>query len=235
MSEPTIYKPGAYNTPGVYKGAGGIYNGRGVYNDSPNGIKIINSTAQILGRTYTTVKYINSGYNDCEWTTLNLDYKDENISLGGSLFYDEVPRAYYYNNDENTYGWNGLKYGLLYNIGALLYIETLLSNGWNVPGNNDYQNLLDICGQDFSQKLKKDSGWSNPGTNEFKWNALPSGIAIPGTGFSGVNIKGQFYSKTKTDEYYGILGINNNDSLSDLYVAGGSGYNSASCRLVRYL
>ena len=29
--EPTIYKPGAYKTPGVYNGTGGIYNGRGVY------------------------------------------------------------------------------------------------------------------------------------------------------------------------------------------------------------
>ena len=31
--EPTIYKPGAYKSPGVYKGAGGIYKGRGVYKD----------------------------------------------------------------------------------------------------------------------------------------------------------------------------------------------------------
>ena len=31
--EPTIYKPGAYKTPGIYKGAGGIYKGRGVYKD----------------------------------------------------------------------------------------------------------------------------------------------------------------------------------------------------------
>lgn len=35
--EPTIYKPGAYKTPGVYKGAGGIYKGRGVYNEGGGG------------------------------------------------------------------------------------------------------------------------------------------------------------------------------------------------------
>ena len=35
--EPMIYKPGAYNTPGVYKGSGGIYKGRGVYNDGAGG------------------------------------------------------------------------------------------------------------------------------------------------------------------------------------------------------
>lgn len=35
--EPTIYKAGAYKTPGVYKGAGGIYKGRGVYKDGSGG------------------------------------------------------------------------------------------------------------------------------------------------------------------------------------------------------
>ena len=30
--EPTIYKPSAYKTPGIYKGTGGVYKGRGVYN-----------------------------------------------------------------------------------------------------------------------------------------------------------------------------------------------------------
>ena len=35
--EPTIYKPGAYNIPGVYKGAGGIYKGRGIYKDAGGG------------------------------------------------------------------------------------------------------------------------------------------------------------------------------------------------------
>lgn len=34
--EPTIYKPGAHKTPGVYNGPGGVYKGRGVYNDSDN-------------------------------------------------------------------------------------------------------------------------------------------------------------------------------------------------------
>lgn len=31
--EPMIYKPGAYKLPSIYNGAGGVYNGRGVYND----------------------------------------------------------------------------------------------------------------------------------------------------------------------------------------------------------
>lgn len=35
--QPTICKPSIYKTPGVYKGAGGLYNGRGVYNDGAGG------------------------------------------------------------------------------------------------------------------------------------------------------------------------------------------------------
>lgn len=35
--EPTIYKPGAYKSPGVYNGAGGIYKGFGLYNDGTGG------------------------------------------------------------------------------------------------------------------------------------------------------------------------------------------------------
>lgn len=31
--EPTIYKPGAYKSPGIYNGSCGIYKGRGVYNE----------------------------------------------------------------------------------------------------------------------------------------------------------------------------------------------------------
>lgn len=34
--DPIIYKPGAYKSPGIYKGAGGIYKGRGVYNIGSN-------------------------------------------------------------------------------------------------------------------------------------------------------------------------------------------------------
>lgn len=35
--EPTIYKPGAYKSPGIYNGACGVYNGLGVYKDGAGG------------------------------------------------------------------------------------------------------------------------------------------------------------------------------------------------------
>lgn len=42
--EPTIYKTGAYKTPDIYKGAGGIYKGRGVYNGGAAGDVVIYQT-----------------------------------------------------------------------------------------------------------------------------------------------------------------------------------------------
>lgn len=43
--EPTIYKPSAYKSPGIYKGAGGIYNGSGIYKlESKKTTKLIFST-----------------------------------------------------------------------------------------------------------------------------------------------------------------------------------------------
>lgn len=36
--EQTIYKPGVYKSTRIYKGAGGIYKGRGVYNDGAGGV-----------------------------------------------------------------------------------------------------------------------------------------------------------------------------------------------------
>ena len=66
--EPKIYKPGAYNTPGVYNGAGGIYNGRGVYNDGatpppppplPDNLVFVNYFSKNFGETPTTGNVLN--------------------------------------------------------------------------------------------------------------------------------------------------------------------------------
>ena len=65
----------------------------------------------IGGKTYPVVKIGN-----LYWTAQNIDYVDHNILLGGTPTYDyNNSHAWYYNNDENEFGWNGKKFGLLYN------------------------------------------------------------------------------------------------------------------------
>lgn len=160
-----------YKGPGLYKGAS-LYKGAGIYKylDSGDITEVI-----IGGKTYPVVKIGN-----LYWTAQNLDYIDDNILLGGAVTYDYgFAHAWYYQNDENEFGWNGKKFGLLYNGLAAEYLETnknTLLNGFRVPREADYQNLEDTIGQtDFIKKLKSTSYWQTPGIDEFGFNMVPAG------------------------------------------------------------
>ena len=63
----------------------------------------------IGGREYPVVQIGNQ-----LWLAENLDWRWEGLTVGGQ-WQRETPGAWYYNNDEATYGVNGNKYGLLYN------------------------------------------------------------------------------------------------------------------------
>lgn len=106
--EPMIYKPGAYNTPGVYKGAGGVYNGRGVYNDGAGGGI---STVEIGGISYGVVKI-----GSLLWTTENLRNETE-----GSML-PQNPT---------------LENGRLYKPYYFSKIDELLQDGWRIPLKDD--------------------------------------------------------------------------------------------------
>ena len=73
---PTIYKPGANKTPGVYNGAGGIYKGRGVYNDGAGS----GGGATIGGRTYPIVNI-----GGVVWLAESLDYKFSGCNNFGAV------------------------------------------------------------------------------------------------------------------------------------------------------
>ena len=64
-------------------------------------------SVEIGGRTYKTTKIGNQ-----TWLAENLDLKIEGFTPG--VWDTTKPSFMYQNNDENTYGWNGLKCGLLY-------------------------------------------------------------------------------------------------------------------------
>ena len=79
------------------------------------------------------------------WMTEYLDYQWEGLQVGnGDASTD--PYASYYDNDEATYGYNGQKYGLLYNWYAVNYLQTnkatLLPDGWRVAAKLDYDDLI---------------------------------------------------------------------------------------------
>ena len=212
--EPTIYKPGAYKTPGIYNGAGGIYKGRGVYNEGEGGEDFV----EIGGRRYPVVKIGNQ-----LWIAKNLDYKfDYNgstLPIGDSGV-PSTPAAWYYNNDENLYGIDGTyKCGLLYNWYAANYLDnnknTLLPNGWRVPSQNDFDDLSNAVGGasiagtklkalDNSVTISFPSGFN--GTNDYGFNALPAGDRL-NTSFDDFGTycnfwSGYDYSETRGYNYY---------------------------------
>ena len=140
------------------------------------------NTVEIGGREYRTVKIGNQ-----IWMAENLDYKWTGLSIGPSGA-PSTQAAWYYNNDESTYGVNGYKCGLLYNRYALQYLEnnksTLLPDGWHVPSRYDWDELVTFVGgyATAGKKLKAvdnsitagfPSGWN--GTDEYGFGAIPTG------------------------------------------------------------
>lgn len=160
-----------YNAKSVYN-AKGVYNGETVYNEGGGGPI---TDVLIGGKTYPVIQI-----GPLYWTTLNLDYIDDNIILGGTPTFDYVnAHAWYYQNDEYQFGWNGIKFGLLYNNLAVEYLETnkaALLNGFRVPKEADYQSLENEIGTtDFIKKLKSTNYWNTPGTNESGFSMVPGG------------------------------------------------------------
>lgn len=112
-----------------------------------------------------------------EWMAENLDFlpDDGSISLNptGS---PSTPAAWYYNRDESTYGWEGKKYGLLYNWYAA---KALTIAGWHLPSTTEWDALATACGgaSTCGTKLKSTTDWSSGnGTDNWGFTAFPSGF-----------------------------------------------------------
>ena len=132
----------------------------------------------IGGKTYPTVT-LPDGH---EWLALNLDYAWTGLAVptsGASKV--TTPQAMYYNYDEATYGWDGLKRGLLYNYYAVSYLETnkaTLCPGWHVPTKDEFDALVTALGGSiYGYKLKSTTGWDNDGngTDDYGFDGAPSG------------------------------------------------------------
>ena len=168
-SLPTYY-PAAY-TSYAFVVSGADFSGEGL-----GQVTLIDpGTADIGGRAYRTVSI-----NGVIWTAENLDFKASGINIGPSGM-PGTPAAWYYNNDEATYGVNGNKYGLLYNWLAVKYLDDnrdVLMPGWHVPTYVEWDNLKNAVGGSSvaGTKLKSSIGWSSGnGTDDFDFTVFPAG------------------------------------------------------------
>jgi uncharacterized protein (TIGR02145 family) len=150
---------------------------------------------EIGGRKYPVVKIGNQ-----LWLAENLDYKfsvnGSQIPIGGSVT-PSTEHAWYYNNDESTYGIDGTyKCGLLYNWYAADYLDnnkaTLLPDGWRLPDIDDYNILESVVSHDNGGRILKalensisqgfpSSQWG--GTDDYRFSALPTGWRRTDNGF----------------------------------------------------
>lgn len=135
------------------------------------------------------------------WMAENLDYKFDGLTVGSQDTSKTVPLANYYNDDEATYGSDGLGYGLLYNWAAAIYLNNhrnTLIPGWHVPSNGEFNALFSAIGgtdMEVASKLKSTDVWASQyaGTDDYGFCAKPTGI---GKGYEGLGTNVCFWDTT---------------------------------------
>lgn len=156
-------------------------------------------SADIGGRTYSTVNI-----GGVTWLAENLDFKFSGVDIGPSGS-PSSPSAWYYNNDEATYGIDGTrKCGLLYNWLAVKHLNdnrSTLCPGWHVPTTSEWDALATAVGGASTAGTKlKASGvsWASSwgGTDDYGFAALPAGRRYSGY-FSNVGSSANFWTASE--------------------------------------
>ena len=174
-------------------------------------VTFVDTTATIGGRVYRTVTI-----GGATWLAENLDYKFSGCGIGGGGT-PTTPNAWYYDNDEATYGIDGArKCGLLYNWHAVKFLNDnrgSLIPGWHVPTNSEWDALANAVGGTgvAGTRLKAidgaadgswPTGWN--GTDDYGFAALPAGRRYSGS-FNDVGSNANFWtvtSSSSTGAYY---------------------------------
>lgn len=193
------------------------------YSDAGLGSVTFAATVTIGGRDYRTVNI-----GSATWLAENLDYKFQvdgsQLPIGASGT-PSTPSAWYYNNDEATYGVDGNKYGLLYNWYAAKYLEdnksTLLPEGWRVPSTTDWDTLATAVGgaSTAGTILKAATGWTTgAGTDDYGFTAFPSGCYRDGSTVA-LDLYAYFWTSIEYNSklvYYRSLATSNNSLSSNM-------------------
>ena len=195
---------------GVYYPSTNYYNNFAVvvpgadYSDVGLGtVTFADTTTTIGGRVYRTVTI-----GGATWLAENLDYKFSGCGIGGG----ETPtttNAWYYDNDEATYGFDGArKCGLLYNGHAVKLLNDnrdSLIPGWHVSTSAEWDALAKAVGGtgvagtrikaiDGAVDGSWPTGWN--GTDDYGFAALPAGGRYSDA-FGALGINANFWTATE--------------------------------------
>lgn len=188
-------------------------------------------SADIGGRTYRTVNI-----GGVEWLAENLDYKFSGCNIGGSGT-PSTPNAWYYNNDEATYGIDGTrKCGLLYNWYAVKLLNdnrATLCPGWHVPTNDEWTALANAVGgtSTAGTKLKAANvSWATSwgGTDDYGFGVLPAGGYNGSFYYVGSNVYIWTITESGSDAYNRDF-----DTNAAMTQSAGGKYHGLSVRLVK--
>jgi uncharacterized protein (TIGR02145 family) len=121
--------------------------------------------------------------------------------------------CYYENNTEN-----GKIYGAMYNLYAVLDSRGLAPEGFKIPSEDDFRNLIETLGSQTADKLKSKENWENNknGATDINFNAFPGGFRQEDGEFWSFGNGMFFWSNTKDSNdgwYFGI------DSDVEAYVS----------------
>jgi uncharacterized protein (TIGR02145 family) len=188
-------------------------------------VTFVDNTTTIGGRVYKTVTI-----GGVTWLAENLDYKFSGCGIGGSGS-PTTPNAWYYDNDEASYGIDGTrKCGLLYNWYAVKLLNDNRSElipGWHVPSNEEWSALTTAIGGTSiaGTRLKAldgaaDGSWPANwnGTDDFGFGVLPAGLYYGSFGYVGSNA--YFWTSTEgssSNAYLWIFGTGSSMSSNSSY------------------
>ena len=142
---------------------------------------------------------IATGHSNSAWA---------NLSSGAYAMYDDNSN-------------NGETYGYLYNWYAVDDSRNIAPEGWHIPTDNEWQELVDyLGGSSVAGGKMKETGtnhWNSPNTdatNESGFTALPGGYRYYNGFYSHMGNLGTFWSSTESNSYtawYRLLHYNRSD------------------------
>ena len=156
-----------------------------------------------VDNTTHDISEINAGLYD--WTAKNLDVSFfqngdpipeaksneewEKASIEGK------PAWCWYNNDPSL----GEIYGKLYNGYAVTDPRGICPEGWQLPSDEKWSELVDHLGVHAGTKLKSTGGWfeEGNGSDSIGFTALPAGIRYPGGVFGRLGRSAYFWAADK--------------------------------------
>ena len=124
-----------------------------------------------------------------EWASVNLNI--DHFNNGDKIQQIESSKDWLKCLDNKTPAWcyydnnssNGNIYGKLYNCYAVLDSRKIAPDGWHIPTDKEWDELIEFSGgsSKAGKLLKSSSGWTEEGNgiNSHSFSALPGGYRTP--------------------------------------------------------